>query len=89
MFLLLSRCIGSHRYLRLHILRVCRYDPVAYVYGENGLRLAQILCLQTEFVYQRFPWRPIHLCTVLDVYLWYGSRVLGLVLVNSRAVPQK
>lgn len=66
-----------HRNQRLPILSGCRSWPMAVVAAENRSKLAEVFHQSAGPSHTRIPRWPVHLCALLDVFVWHGARVLN------------
>lgn len=90
-----SRDPRSNRSIRIRLLRVCSTHSLGDVHDQGRTQLAQVLCVTTESTDKWFLWCTVHLCTVLDIYIWNGTcilayyKFLGVVMTSGNILTKR
>lgn len=80
---------GSDRNHRLRILFGVRIGLVVFITAEDWLQLAEILHRSAIAVDTRLSRWPLHVCAVLDFFVWNGSCLLVREFTTDKENYQK
>lgn len=80
---------GSNRNHRLCILFGVSIGLVVFIIAEDRLQLAEVLHRSAIAVDTWLPRWPLHVCAILDVFVWNGSRLLVREFTTIRKTTKK